>query len=144
VPNIVAGSFMVITSLKKLQIELSLGTIIISAILILSSLLISYAILFIPAIFSLWVVRTWGFYDSVVSSLMEFNNLPMQIYSKHIIRIGIFIVPVLVISNFPVLQLLDRMEPIYLVWAFIAPIILLFISRYFWQYAIKHYVSASS
>ncbi|MCM3132889.1 ABC-2 family transporter protein [Paenibacillus polysaccharolyticus] len=143
-PNLVGGGVMFFTAYSRLDLHMSFSHAVAFIALLIGSMVVSYAIMLIPSILSLWIVRTWGFYESVVQSLLEFNNMPMQIYHKHIVNIGVFMIPVLVITNFPVLFLLNKMPNLYLVWAAVVPFAVFFLSRLFWKFAIKRYVSASS
>lgn len=70
--------------------------------------------------------------------------MPMVIYTKIIQRIGIFLIPIFTISNFPSMFLVGKISNTLLIWAYIVPIILFVLVRIFWNYAIKNYSSASS
>ncbi len=70
--------------------------------------------------------------------------MPMGIYTETIRQIGVFILPIFVITNFPPLFLLHKMPPTYMVWAILLPILLLTLVRLLWQRGLKSYASASS
>jgi ABC-2 type transport system permease protein len=67
----------------------------------------------------------------------------MAVYSNLIQRIGLFVLPVFVICNFPPMFILGKMETGLVVWAFLAPLWLLAIIRLIWQFALRDYTSAS-
>jgi ABC-2 type transport system permease protein len=70
--------------------------------------------------------------------------MPMDIYPRWIQQLGIFVLPIFMISNFPSMFLLNRMSPVYLAWAAMLPVILLVIVRSVWRLGLKNYNSASS
>lgn len=80
----------------------------------------------------------------ITDSFWDFNNMPMDIYSRWIKQIGVFILPIFVISNFPPMFVLNKMPPIYLAWSAILPLLLLFLVRTLWKKGLGNYSSASS
>ena len=70
--------------------------------------------------------------------------MPMTIYNRAIRTIGVFILPVFVITNLAPMYVFGILPPLYAAYAVIAVPIFLFISVVFWKFAIKKYSSASS
>jgi ABC-2 type transport system permease protein len=70
--------------------------------------------------------------------------MPMDIYNRWIQAIGIFVLPIFAITNFPPMFVLNKMPPIYLAWSVLLPLLLLMIVRLLWQQGLKNYNSASS
>lgn len=68
----------------------------------------------------------------------------MGVYNKLIERIGVFILPIFVVTNFPVLFVLGKMSKLYAVWGILAPIVCFGVTRLLWTVAVKRYSSASS
>jgi ABC-2 type transport system permease protein len=68
----------------------------------------------------------------------------MAIYDRWIQQIGVFVLPIFVIANFPPMFVLNKMPPFYLAWSVIVPFILLLFVRLLWQRGLKTYNSASS
>ena len=68
--------------------------------------------------------------------------MPMQIYGRTIQRLGIFLIPIFVIVNFPVMALFDSLSPLLLVWGIIAPVGFFIVSSKLFNAAIKKYSSA--
>jgi len=57
-------------------------------------------------------------------------------------RIGIFVIPVFVITNFPVMAIINDLPVYYMAWG-VAVSVLLFVSaRLLWNTAIRQYSSA--
>jgi ABC-2 type transport system ATP-binding protein len=80
----------------------------------------------------------------VVKDCADFNSMPMGIYTATIQQIGVFVVPIFVITNFPPLYLVGKMPPGYMAWALVLPILLLAAVRALWQRGLRSYASASS
>lgn len=142
-PDLIGGTIMVIVACMKLNISVSFTSILGYLLLLISGTIIMYVIFLLPHILSFWIVKTTAI-NNIVDALFEFNNMPMFIYSKWMQRIGLFLVPLFAISNFPAMFLLNLMTIKYIIWAIAAPIILLVILRLVWNLAIKNYTSASS
>jgi ABC-2 type transport system permease protein len=105
--------------------------------------LMGYAIFLFPQIFSFWFVNTSAIAE-VTDSFWDFNNVPMTVYNRLIQRIGTFFLPIFVVTNFPALFVLGRMNIYYIIWGILAPFIFLLITRLFWKVAVRNYTSASS
>ncbi|MBN1220243.1 MAG: ABC-2 family transporter protein [Anaerolineae bacterium] len=139
----IAGLMMVAIAWARLDIPVNLVTLGGYAGFMIISVLVTYSLFLLPQILSFWLVNTSAIAE--VSDLFwDFNNMPMDIYPRWIQQIGIFVLPIFVISNFPSLFVLNRMPPVYLAWATILPIVLLVILRRFWKQGLKNYNSASS
>ena len=62
--------------------------------------LLTYSLFLIPNLLCFWIVASRGIAD-ITAALWDFNNMPQLIYGKWMQRIGTFILPVFVITNFP-------------------------------------------
>ena len=70
--------------------------------------------------------------------------MPQLIYGKWMQRIGTFLLPVFVITNFPGLFLMGELSAPMAVWGVAAPIVFFLIARTVWNQAVKNYTSAST
>ncbi len=137
------GIVMVIIGLLRTGISISFFDIIGYAVFISAGAIIGYSIFLIPEILNFWFVNA-GAIAETADSFWDFNLVPMVIYDKVIQQIGVFVLPLFVITNFPTLFILKKMSLIYFIWGLLAPIIFLTLSRLFWKVAVKNYSSASS
>lgn len=142
-PNLIGGVTMIAIAWNRLDLTLNLVNIVGYSVLVISGVLMTYSLLLFPPLLSFWIVKTNSIND-VTYALWDFNNMPMGIYNKWIQRIGVFIIPIFIISNFPSKFLLGEMNPVYLVWAVVAPVMFMILVRMFWNFAIRNYTSASS
>jgi ABC-2 type transport system permease protein len=138
-----AGSVMVAIAWSRLGIPVTLLTVGGYLGFIGISALVGYSLFLLPQILSFWLMNTSAIAE-VTDSFWDFNNMPMAIYDRWVRQIGVFVLPIFVISNFPPLFLLNKMPPLYLGWAAILPLILLFAVRLLWKQGLKTYNSASS
>jgi ABC-2 type transport system permease protein len=138
-----AGLAMVSVAWARLGLPVSLLTVGGYAAFLLISVLVSYCLFLLPQILSFWLMNTSAIAE-VTGSFWDFNNMPMAIYDQWIKQIGVFVLPIFVISNFPPLFALGKMPPAYLAWTAVLPIILLFLVRLVWKRGLRTYNSASS
>ena len=139
----IAGLIMVGIAWARLGIPLSLLTVGGYAAFLLISTLVSYCLFLLPQILSFWLMNTSAIAE-VTDSFWDFNNMPMEIYDRWIKQIGVFVLPIFVISNFPPMFVLGKMPPVYLAWSALLPIILLALVRLVWKRGLRNYASASS
>ena len=107
------------------------------------SSLVAYSLFLMPQILSFWFMNTSAIAE--ISDLFwDFNSMPMDIYNNWIKQIGIFVVPIFVITNFPPLFLLHKMPPLYQLWVLLVPLLLFMLVRLLWKQGLKSFNSASS
>ena len=139
----IAGLVMVVIAWSRLSIPVSLFTVGgYMGFLIISSL-VAYSLFLLPQILSFWLMNTSAIAE-VTDMFWDFNNMPMDIYNRWIKQVGIFVLPIFVISNFPPMFVLNKMPPIYLAWSALLPVVLLLVVRQFWTIGLRKYNSASS
>ncbi|MCE5343884.1 MAG: ABC-2 family transporter protein [Eubacteriales bacterium] len=110
---------------------------------LLSGSLIAYSMFLLPQVLAFRLVKTNSL-AGLVDSSWDFNNLPMGIYSRLVQQIGVFVLPIFVITNFPALFLLHKMEPLYAVWGIAGPFVWFLLTSFLFRLGLKHYQSASS
>jgi len=139
----IAGLVMVAIAWGRLRIPVTVFTVGGYAGFVVISSLVSYSLFLLPQILSFWLMNTSAIAE-VTDSFWDFNNMPMDIYEEWIKQIGVFVLPIFVISNFPPMFVLSKLPPVYLVWAALLPLLLLLAVRLLWQRGLRQYNSASS
>jgi ABC-2 type transport system permease protein len=142
IPHFISGIWMLVIATDRLNLKISLTYVVGYMLLIFSGLIVTYSILLFLQLFCFWLVNTTAITD-LTNELWEFNNMPMHIYSEWIQRVGIFVFPIFIVSNFPSLLMLGKLHSSFLIWGLVAPIIFFALTRIFWNFAIKRYASAS-
>ena len=143
IPNLIAGLTLTITAWKRLGLPADALHILGLFGVILSSTLLMYAIFMIPQALSFWFVKTTAVTELTDKS-WDFNNMPMAIYSEPVKRIGMFLLPILFLTNMPTLYLIGRMTLAYAVWVFLAPLVFFPLLIVLWRIGLRRYASASS
>jgi len=141
--DMIAGLIMVAIAWGRLGIPVSVYTIGGYAVFLALSALVGYSLFLLPLLLTFWMTNASSL-AGIVDSFWDFNSMPMDIYSQTIRQIGVFVLPIFVITNFPPMFLLDKMPPAYLAWAIALPFLLLVIVRQVWRRGVKTYNSASS
>ncbi len=141
--DVIAGLIMVIIAWSRLAIPVTLSTVGGYVGLVIISCLVSYSLFLMPQILSFWLMNTSSIAE-ITDSFWDFNNMPMDIYTGWIKNIGIFLIPIFVVTNFPPLAALNRMPPLYLAWSVVLPLVLFYLVRQLWKRGLRNYSSASS
>lgn len=143
IPNIVGGVIMVVVAWSKIDVAFNFINIFGFIAFSIIGVLTAYPVLLFPFILSFWIVKTQAIQD-ITWALWDFNNMPMMIYGKWLQRVGVFAIPIFVITNFAPMFVMNMLSGKYIIWAIIVPFLFIFLVRKFWNFAMKNYSSASS
>ncbi len=111
--------------------------------LIFLGLAIFYNIFFSITLLNIWFINIFNLED-FFHNILDMGRFPSQIYQGFIAQIFIFVIPVGYIATFPVQVLLGKFDPQNFIYAGLFVIITSIFSQWFWNFALKHYSSASS
>lgn len=142
IPNFIAGIVLVGGAWHRLGIHASFVNVAGYLVFVAGGIVTVYGILLLPQLFSFWLTNTDAI-NEVTAELSNFNIMPMLIYKKWMQRVGIFIIPIFVSTNFPVLYILGKLNSIYILWGITVPVIVTILVRLFWSFSIKRYSSAN-
>lgn len=143
IPNVLAGVTMIVVSWYLSNVPVTFLNILGFITFTIIGSIITYPFLFFPTIFAFWLVKTDALYDLTFST-WDFNNMPMTIYNKVLQRIGIFLIPIFLLTNMAPMYVFGMLPLMYRVYAFLAVPIFVGLVTLFWNKAIKSYTSASS
>ena len=141
VPDIIFGAVLMLYSANKLGVEIS--NYFLTAIPLLFGMVSLYSIWFMLGATSIWFVKIYNVTE-VLRGLLEAGRFPMAAYPTAYRFFFTFIVPVAFLTTVPAEAMLGRGDIVWIGGAGILAIALLFASRYFWQFALRFYTSASS
>jgi ABC-2 type transport system permease protein len=141
--NIMLNTILVIYFINKLHIDVSAGKILIFSLLLLNGIFVLYNLFFLIMIMSFW------FIDTDVNVLMFYQlfhigNKPLDIVNPFLQKIFIYIVPVYIAFNFPVIYITKKLNIYNLILPFIISVFLFWITQIIFEKAINRYSSASS
>ncbi len=141
--TILTGAYLVIQSAIALNLSIDVLGLIMYCFLIINGAIVAYAVWFISMTTSFWLGRIPDLHEAFLS-VASFGRFPVDIFQGSLKNILIFILPVGVMFTFPAQFLLKTLSAPFIVWSFGASIGFLCLSHWFWNFALKHYSSASS
>ena len=141
IPDIIFGAVLLLYAANKLGVEI--GNYFLTAIPLLFGTITLYSIWFMLGATSIWFVKIYNVTE-VLQGLLEAGRFPMAAYPAAYRFFFTFVVPVAFLTTVPAEAMLGRGEIVWIAGAGILAIGLLFFSRYFWQFALRFYTSASS
>jgi ABC-2 type transport system permease protein len=141
--NLIAGFVLIGYALAQLRSTPDASQMALFALLVLSGLVIVYAALTLLASIAFWAVETDAL-GEVIFALLEIGRYPASALPEPVRAIVTFIIPIALITTVPAEVLLGKLTstPIYL--SLLLAVALLYISHRFWNFAVRHYSSASS
>lgn len=141
--DVVAGLVLVGIGVARLGLGVNLGLVMGYALFIASGAAVGYALWLLPMTLVFRMVNADAL-AGLADSFWDFNNVPMVVYNNVGRFIGVFVVPIFVITNFPSLFVLGRMPVAYWVWAFVAPVLFVGLAVWAWNRGLKHYASGGN
>lgn len=143
IPNVATGIVLVVRSWKALGLTVSIGNLLGYLYLVAIGTVIIYHLLFMPLLLSFRLIETNSLMK-ITSSLSNFNMMPMHIYPQIMQRIGTFIFPIFIVTNFPSMFVLGLLNHWYLLWGSAAALLLALLCRFLWKRSLRYYSSAMS
>ena len=102
-----------------------------------------YSLWFILGATSIWFVKIYNVTE-VLRSLLEAGRFPVEGYPAAYRVFFTFIIPVAFLTTVPAQTMMGRSESAWLVGSALLAATLFQLSRWFWQFALRFYTSASS
>lgn len=136
----IAGIIMVGIGLLRAGTQIHLPLVLGWSLFAAAGASIGYFLWIIPISFVFRIVRADAI-AALADTFWDFNNVPMVVYGKVGQLIGVFVIPIFVITNFPALFALGRLPPLWGVWGLLSPVILGFIASRIWNSSLRHYAS---
>ena len=140
-PDILFGTIIIIYA--GIQLDLTLTNYLISIIPICFGLIILYSLWFMLGATSIWFVKIYNVTE-VLRGLIDAGRYPMAAYPSAYRFFFTFIVPVAFLTTIPAQAMLGKVEVIALFAAAILAFALFFAAKFFWEFALRFYTSASS
>ena len=106
--------------------------------------LIAYGLWFIITIFVFFLERADNLPYLPQAVIDNVSQYPIDIFKGKTKFIFIWFIPLAFVVSFPTQVLLGQLSKIYVIYAGWLAIIILYLSSLFWNFALKHYSSASS
>ncbi|MBZ8180917.1 ABC transporter permease [Oscillatoria salina] len=140
-PDLIFGLITVIYAGTKLGLEIN--SYLVSIVPLSFGLIILYSLWFMLGATSIWFVKIYNVTE-VLRGLIEAGRYPMVAYPVAYRFFFTFVIPVAFLTTIPAEAMLGRTEITWVIGAGILAVILLLVSKFFWQFALRFYTSASS
>ncbi|MCL2813667.1 MAG: ABC-2 family transporter protein [Oscillospiraceae bacterium] len=142
VPNCTVGITLICVGWSRANIPVTAESAGGFLFFILMGIVLTYAFMVIQALLVFWVTAINGTY-AVAFALWDFNNMPMALYGKAVQRIGTFVIPIFMITNWAGLFVLKQLTALEILWGIAAPIAVILLTRLMWKRGMKRYISAN-
>lgn len=129
--------------LQQAQITVTPVAILSAIILFILGLFIFYSLFFLIATLSFWFINFMNLED-LLDSLINVGQFPTYIFDYGFRFLFFFVIPVVFVATYPTQALLGKATPELFIQGVVLAIIFFFLSQWFWNFALKHYSSASS
>jgi len=125
------------------SIAVSLSAFALSLLLLSCGVAIRYALGLAVMTLSFWATETYALH-SLYTDFFSLSGYPAVIFRGGWQIFFTFIVPVIVVANFPVMALMQVLDATAVLFALGLAAVLLLLTRWFFHFALRNYCSASS
>jgi ABC-2 type transport system permease protein len=139
----VAGIALIGWALAHSEEALSLGGMALALALLTAGGLILYSLWFLLAGLSIWFVKVWNATEVLRYTLVA-GRYPISAYPPALRVLFTLVLPVAFLTTVPAEALLGRASAAWALGSLTAASISMVATRLFWQFALRHYTSASS
>jgi ABC-2 type transport system permease protein len=141
--DVLLGAVIVGYGMSRLDVPPSLAQVGMFLVLCVAAFAILYALAMLLITSAFWVVRIDNIME-VLYGLFETGRFPISIFPMWLRVLLTAVVPIAFITTVPASVLTNRLTGEYVLYAFGMAGLLLALSVWFWNYAVRHYSSASS
>ena len=138
-PGLLAGCVLVVLGLP----EISPQSLLLGGLLLASGAAILYSLWFSLAALSIWFVKVWNATEVLRYTLVA-GRYPVSAYPPALRLVFVFVLPVAFMTTVPSQALLGQGSWHWALGSVLMAAVSLIASRLFWQFALRHYTSASS
>ncbi|MBI5303301.1 MAG: ABC-2 family transporter protein [Chloroflexi bacterium] len=141
--DVAIGLGLIVYALGQLHVTPSLASIAFFVVMTASAIIIVYSIWLMMVSLAFWFVKI----DNITELFFAFyeaGRYPVTIYRGLVRVLLTFIVPIAFVTTFPASALLGRLDTTMTATGFAFALGLLIASNRFWNFALRHYSSASS
>ncbi|PSF38522.1 ABC transporter permease [Aphanothece hegewaldii CCALA 016] len=140
-PDLVFGVIIIVYA--GIQLNLTLKSYLLGIVPIVLGTIILYSLWFMLGATSIWFVKIYNVTE-VLRGFLEAGRYPIVAYPAIYRVFFTFIIPVAFLTTIPAQVMLNKSHLFGILGAAILAVSLLFISIFFWKFALRFYTSASS
>jgi ABC-2 type transport system permease protein len=141
--DLLAAVALVIYAFARRGTSPAIGDVALGVVLLGAGVLAMYSLWIVAAAVSFWVVRLDNL-NYLLGAIFDTARWPVQVFRGAWRIVFTFVIPVAVMTTFPAMALLGRLDGETVLATFAGVIAMLAISRMVWRAAIRNYTSASS
>ena len=138
-PGVLAGLILCAAG----QPSLMAGPLLTGMALLVAAAAILYSLWFLLAALSVWFVKVWNATE-VLRSVLVAGRYPVSAYPPALRLLFTFVLPVAFLTTVPAEALMGRGSLAWALGSLLMAVLALGGTRLFWQFALRHYTSASS
>ncbi|UTD08091.1 ABC-2 family transporter protein [Treponema denticola] len=127
----------------KLNIRMTPLKLLLYILLSMNGFFLIYSIMFILMSLAFWFMRM-DIVMGIGSELITIGNKPMQIYPQLLQKILIFVIPLFVCFNFPILFAVKDLSVSYILYSFATSFIFFLLSNFIFRKGVRRYVGSGS
>jgi ABC-2 type transport system permease protein len=143
IPNIIAGICIVTYQWNKIGLPAGFIQVLGYIVCIIIGSLVGYSIMFCVQLISFFTIKADAARE-ITDSLWDVNNMPMFIYNKYIRVVGCTVIPIFIVTNYPALFALNKLNGWQLTGGIFLCVLLFILVRGAFHLCMKQYTSASS
>lgn len=143
IPDFILGVALVVWGWQRLGLPVDFYHVGGYLVFIIGGAFLIYALFMFPQVLAFWFVNTANLYN-IGAEMWESNTMPMGIFNKAIKTIGIFIMPIFLISNFSPLFVVGKLSTTQIIWGLIAPVLGMVFIRILFKLGLRKYTSSGS
>ena len=129
--------------LARNSFSISPLSIVAFAVAFVSGLVIIYSLFFLLTTTNFWFIGIFNF-DHLFMNAMDIATFPSQMFSGATNLIFVYLIPTLFIATLPTQILLGQISPVAALIPVAVAVVFYYLSQKFWNFALRHYSSASS
>lgn len=141
-PNVVMGTVLMTGGWKLCKIPVTISNVGIFAFYLITGIILTYSFGLMASLLVFWVTSL-NAVSMLYAALWDYNNMPMELYPKVIKQIGTFIIPVFLVTNWPGMAVLGKLDMIQIIWGIVVPALAFLLARLMWKAGIRRYTSAN-
>ena len=137
------GLSFVIYAAWKLDLKPTFPQIGMYIALVFNGVFIHYALMLAVVTLSFWIVRAQGLVFGYYN-LFQITRIPREAFKGSVKFIFTFVLPMLVVANYPAGVLARGLQGNAIVWVFVLTAVLVLLASLWFRFALRFYTSASS
>jgi len=145
-PRVIIGIILICYGLANLNLDLEtvLANLFFYLILLINAIVITYSITLLLKTIYFWTIADYSLYN-FLNAMSQISQYPTDVFVNFFVKsIFTFIIPLAFAATVPAKILARGFDWKLVVGSCTVATVFFYLSRRFWQYALKHYTSASS